>query len=116
MVDYEANGWIHVQTKSGLSLQAGAGQLNRASGQTVWVTTKAEKIRVHPDGAAGEDANLIPGTVTEVEYIGPKLDLSVELEDGQVLLTSNEPTAELRRLQRGDRVTVRIPPEALYVI
>ena len=75
VVDYEANGWLHVQTKSGLTLHAGAGQLNRARGQTVWVTTKAEKIRVHPDGAAGEDANLIPGTVTEVEYIGPTLDV-----------------------------------------
>lgn len=116
VVEYRADGGLLVRTKSGLTLQAGAGHLDRSSGQTVWVTTKAEKIQVYPNGAAGEDINAISGTVTEVEYIGPKLDLSVELEDGQVLLTSNEPTVELRRLQRGDRVTVRIPPEALYVI
>ncbi|MBS1251480.1 MAG: Spermidine/putrescine import ATP-binding protein PotA [Anaerolineales bacterium] len=114
VVERQANSWLHVRTASGLELLAGAGRLDRTAGQTVWVTTKAEKIQIHPNDGGG--VNLIPGTVTEVQYIGPKLDLSVQLDDGQILLTSNEPTLELRRLQRGDPVTIQIPPEMLYVI
>jgi spermidine/putrescine ABC transporter ATP-binding subunit len=116
VIERHADGRLSVRTPSGLTLQAGAGNLDRPSGQTVWVTTKAEKVQVSRNGQVAAGTNAIPATVLEVEYIGPKLDLAVELEDGQVLLTSNEPSLELRRLQIGDWVTIRLPPEALYVI
>lgn len=115
-VELQPDGRLSVRTANGLMLHAGAGNLDRPTGQTVWVTTKAEKVQVFRNGAANTEDNAVPATVSEVEYIGPKLDLTVELDDGQVLLTSNEPTDELRRLQRGDRVTIKLPPEALYVI
>lgn len=63
-----------------------------------------------------EGANLINGTVAEVQYIGPKLDLSVHLNEQQLLLASSDPRLALRRLTSGDRVTLQLPPLQLYVI
>ena len=140
----EGDGWLRLRTTGGLELLAGAGRLDQPAGQSVWVTTKAEKVQVYPPNGPVEGpvepsishsqppisnlqspisnlqspgrTNLLSGTVAEMQYIGPKLDLSVRLDDGQVLLVSAEPRLELRRLHPGDRVMAQLPPEALYVI
>ncbi|HIC89095.1 MAG TPA: ABC transporter ATP-binding protein [Anaerolineae bacterium] len=115
VLDRTANGLLHVRTTHGFELYAGRGSLERVPGETVWLTIKAEKLQIHP-GSVVEGSNRLVGTVTEMQYIGPRLDLAIHLDSDPVLLASSEPRLELRHLRIGDQVTVQILPEDLYVI
>ncbi|HVV34479.1 MAG TPA: ABC transporter ATP-binding protein [Vitreimonas sp.] len=67
-----------------------------AKGSTVWVALRPEKIEMHkrPDGAAApkmEDApagaNVIPGIIRDIVYLGSETNYEVEIEGGRRVKT-----------------------------
>ncbi len=115
VVEKTADG-LRVRTADGAELTAGAGRLDRKAGDTLWVTTKAEKIRLFPAGSSGDAADCIPCTIADVQYVGSKLDVAVALQEDVELSVSSEPRPELRSLTRGDGAEISIPPGDLFAL
>lgn len=105
-----------VRTAAGDEFKVAAGRMDVATNERVWVTTKAEKIRLYAAAESGNKAGRIPCTVAEVQYVGSKLDVSVVLNGGITLLVSSEPRPELRSLKRDDAADISIAPEDLFVL
>ena len=115
VIEKTADG-LRVRTAAGAELTAGAGRLDRKADDSLWVTTKAEKIRLFPAGTAGGTANTIPCTIADVQYVGSKLDVAVRLADDTELSVACEPRPELRALEREDAAEIAIPPGDLFAL
>ncbi len=80
----------------------------------VLVSIRPERIEIGPSGEQG--VNRVRGTVTEIVYVGPTMQVNARLEgdhDVQVLLAN---TGRGLAFARGDEVSVHLPPDALRVL
>jgi spermidine/putrescine transport system ATP-binding protein len=94
------------------SLVAGAGQTD-ASGD-VKVVIRPERIQVEDGRTDGE--NRIPGMVERTVYLGPTMQVIVQLPEGRVVQAMIPNRGEEHGFAQGAPVTLRLPPEDLRVL
>jgi spermidine/putrescine transport system ATP-binding protein len=86
-----------------------------ASAGEVMLTIRPERIEIGLPSGSG--ANHARGTVSEIVYVGPTMQVSVELEGGhavvQALLTN---TGRALEYARGDAVEVHLPRDAVRIL
>ena len=103
--------------KGGFSLECGVLTVDgaaRAAAGAVMVTIRPERIAVEIPG--GSTANRLPGTVTEIVYVGPTMQVNVTLEGGQAVQSLITNTGRDLAYARGDAVAVHLPADALRVL
>ena len=105
-------GSLRVKLAVDIELTAGMG----AEGITgaAKMVIRPERVRVLKASATGE--NHIPGTVERVVYMGPMVQLVVDLASGHRLLASVPNQGDGAAFDGGDSVSVHLPPEALRVL
>jgi spermidine/putrescine transport system ATP-binding protein len=80
----------------------------------VMLTIRPERIEVEVAGGAA--ANRVPGTVTEIVYVGPTMQVNVALEGGQQVQALLTNTGRDLGYERGDVVAVHLPADAIRVL
>ncbi len=80
----------------------------------VMVTIRPERIDVELPG--GATANRVRGTVTEIVYVGPTMQVNVTLDGGQPIQSLITNTGRDLEYARGDAVAVHLPTDALRVL
>jgi spermidine/putrescine transport system ATP-binding protein len=99
-------------TLAGHSLVAGEGDLD-ASGE-VEVCIRPERVLIERGGSSAP--NALPGTIERVVYVGPALQVFVDLGDVGTIQVSTPNAGSGVWFAPGDAVTVRLPKEALRVL
>ncbi|MEZ5778168.1 MAG: ABC transporter ATP-binding protein [Paracoccaceae bacterium] len=88
-------------------------RLAPASGANVSLAIRPEQVRIEPAGTAG----ALAATVTETVYFGTDIHCHVEIAGGaEVVARLQTPASGAAAHQRGDKVGLRLPPEALQVL
>ncbi len=80
----------------------------------VMLTIRPERIEVEAPG--GATANRVRGTVTEIVYVGPTMQVNVTLDEGEAVQALITNTGRDLAYARGDVVAVHFPAEALRVL
>jgi spermidine/putrescine transport system ATP-binding protein len=93
-----------------LTANVGAEDLTGAAKMVI----RPERVRLLEPGASGE--NHVAATVERLVYMGPTVQLIVELESGHRLLASFPNQGGGPAFDGGDAVLVHLPPEALRVL
>jgi spermidine/putrescine transport system ATP-binding protein len=106
-----ANGRCRVRLGE-FSLLAGAGETD-ASGE-VKVVIRPERIEVEDGRTDGE--NRIPGMVERTVYLGPTMQVIVQLPEGRVVQAMIPNRGEEHGFAQGTPVTLHLPPEDLRVL
>ncbi|MCD2498262.1 ABC transporter ATP-binding protein [Microbacterium nymphoidis] len=79
-------------------------------GGRVVTTVRAESVRVAQDG---ETANVVSGTVADVDFIGYSLSCELDSALGRIKV---DLTGSHRRPERGDTMRVVLPVDAVYTV
>ncbi|WP_402839614.1 ABC transporter ATP-binding protein [Microbacterium sp. GXS0129] len=79
-------------------------------GGRVVTTVRAESVRVAQDG---ETANVVSGTVADVDFIGYSLSCELDSDLGRIKV---DLTGSHRRPERGDTMRVVLPVDAVYTV
>jgi len=103
--------------RGGISL--GGGTLTVEAGAAVpagevMVAIRPERIEIELLG--GGTANRVRGTVTEIVYVGPTMQVNVTLDGGQAIQSLITNTGRDLEFARGDAVAVHLPADALRVL
>jgi spermidine/putrescine transport system ATP-binding protein len=93
-----------------LTANVGAEDLTGAAKMVI----RPERVRLLEPGASGE--NHVAATVERLVYMGPTVQLIVELESGHRLLASFPNQGGGPAFDGGEAVLVHLPPEALRVL
>ncbi len=80
----------------------------------VMVAIRPERIEIELLG--GGTANRVRGTVTEIVYVGPTMQVNVTLDGGQAIQSLITNTGRDLEFARGDAVAVHLPADALRVL
>ena len=86
-------------------------------GSTMTAMIRPENIEF-AESTPGPDSSAIAASVAGKEYLGSIVQVSLELEAGFSLVArqTNSESATTRRLETGQNVAVRIPPEAVRLL
>jgi spermidine/putrescine transport system ATP-binding protein len=78
------------------------------AGETVDLTVRPEKVTLHAagDSAPSPDRSQVPGTVTDVTYLGTSTNVTVRCEDGSELMVFRQNTGPSLDVALGDVVTL----------
>jgi spermidine/putrescine transport system ATP-binding protein len=93
-------------------LVAAAGD-TEAEGE-VKVVIRPERIQVEERGGGGE--NRIPGMVERTVYLGPTMQVIVQLPEGRIVQAMIPNRGEEHGFAQGTSVTLHLPPEDLRVL
>jgi spermidine/putrescine transport system ATP-binding protein len=86
---------------------------DRAARGDVKLTIRPERIRLGPPGASG--ANVLPGTVRRIVYLGSVTQVFVEVPGGKTL-QAMVPAGDSSPPRDGDTVSVVLPGESLRIL
>lgn len=95
---------IHIETNS---------HVEAVDGDDISTYIRPEEITVHPAAQANGDVNTFVGTVTDVEYLGHRAELEVELDDGTIVTAFSQTSDEVTI---GDEVSVQFAPEKVICV
>jgi spermidine/putrescine transport system ATP-binding protein len=100
-------------------VQLGEFDLVAAAGDTeadgdVKVVIRPERIQVEEGGNGGD--NRIPGMVERTVYLGPTMQVIVQLPEGRVVQAMIANRGEEHGFAQGTSVTLHLPPEDLRVL
>jgi spermidine/putrescine transport system ATP-binding protein len=107
----EADGRCRVRLGE-FSLVAGAGQTDTTG--DVKVVIRPERIQVEDGRTDGE--NRVPGMVERTVYLGPTMQVIVQLPEGRVVQAMIPNRGEEHGFAQGTSVTLHLPPEDLRVL
>ena len=79
-----AGGRSAIETAAGAMLVV-AQAVDAASGSTVWVALRPEKMRISPVPPATIDPNCLAGTVWDIGYLGNVSMYKIRLDDGSII-------------------------------
>jgi iron(III) transport system ATP-binding protein len=79
-------------------------------GAPVVVSIRPHAIELLAEGVASGPANTLPGVVKRASFLGESIDYEIALADSDVVVRATTPAT--RRLRPGQRVMLRIDPEA----
>jgi spermidine/putrescine ABC transporter ATP-binding subunit len=103
-----------IELGAGLTVRVDSGPL--LVGAPVELAIRPERIGVGPRGEDGaRDANVVPGTVVGLTYLGAQLEVSAELPDGQRVLASVVEPSPMP-LGVGQAIGLTLPPGAFIVL
>ncbi|ELY50384.1 ABC transporter ATP-binding protein [Natronolimnohabitans innermongolicus] len=95
---------IHVKTN---------GRFDPADGEEVSTYIRPEEITVYRSPQANGDVNTFTGTVRDIEYLGHRAELEIELGDGTVVTAFSQTSDEL---DIDDEVAVQFDPEKVICV
>jgi putrescine transport system ATP-binding protein len=89
-----------------------------ATGVTVWVALRPEKVQIAATRAAADHENCFAGSVEDIGYLGDVSLYKVKLDNGVVMkaTVANRTRLVARPIGWGDRVWLSFPPEAGVVL
>jgi putrescine transport system ATP-binding protein len=95
-----------------------ASTTNVATGATVWVALRPEKVQIAADRPPASDENSFAGRVEDIGYLGDMSLYKVKLDRGLVMeaTVANRTRLVERPIGWGDRVWLSFPPEAGVVL
>jgi spermidine/putrescine transport system ATP-binding protein len=105
-----AGGAVELLTRGGNRLRA-QDDGGYVAGANVIVGVRPERLTLGAPDSAGAAANTFAGRLDDEIYLGDWTDWRVRLGDEVVSVAEGASAA--RQRQRGDAVTVRVPPEAI---
>jgi spermidine/putrescine transport system ATP-binding protein len=109
-VEAVAGGQARLRTRGGNVVLA-ADDGGYAAGAAVVIGLRPERLSLDGPGSGGGIPNTFPGRLDDEIYLGDWTDWRVRLGDEILAVAEGAKTARDR--QRGDEVTVRVPPEAV---
>lgn len=104
LLDLADGGTLQVRTENA------APGVSFASGSTLVATVRAENVR---PAAAGEQTNVLSGTVVDVDFIGYSLSCELDTSVGRIKV---DLTGTHARPERGDTLSVILPEESAYCV
>jgi spermidine/putrescine transport system ATP-binding protein len=109
-VEAVGGGQARLRTRGGSVILA-ADDGGYAAGAAVVIGLRPERLSLDGPGVGGAAPNTFPGRLDDEIYLGDWTDWRVRLGDEILAVAEGAKTARDR--QRGDEVTVRVPPEAV---
>ena len=116
-------GVVESASMTGALVRVGAARLQSseagpevASGRSVTVLIRPERVRLLPPGSDPPGANVLAGRVAEVVYLGEDLQVTVETEEGLALTVSMKVGSADKQLPPGTAVTACIARQDVRVL
>ena len=116
-------GVVESASMTGALVRVGAARLQSseagpevASGHSVTVLIRPERVRLLPPGSDPPGANVLAGRVAEVVYLGEDLQVTVETEEGLALTVSMKVGSADKELPPGTAVTACIARQDVRVL
>jgi putrescine transport system ATP-binding protein len=105
-------------------IETGAGRLRvnyqgpAATGTTVWVALRPEKLQITAQHPPAGDENSFTGQIEDIAYLGDVSLYNVKLDNGSVVkaTAANRTRVVARPIGWGDRVWLSFSPEAAVVL
>ncbi|WP_226482703.1 ABC transporter ATP-binding protein [Natrinema amylolyticum] len=95
---------IHIETN---------GDTEAVAGDDISTYIRPEEIDVHPTPQANGDTNTFSGRITDVEYLGHRAELEIELDDGTKVIAFSQTSDDL---SVGKEVSVQFDPDKVICV
>ena len=83
---------------------------------SIWVALRPERLLLSRDQSGAADENCLPGTVTEIGYLGELSVYRVRLADGSLVKAAAANSGNTPAPRPGEPVVLRFSPDAVIIL